>query len=74
MMQPFASDLVANFLGWINRLARIYRHRTLVDGACYLAELRPILATDRGRTATLQWGSRVVRGPNGLALESDGIS
>jgi hypothetical protein len=63
MMQPFASDLDANFLGWINRLARIDRHRTLVDGACYLAELRPILATDRGRKATLQWGSRVVRGP-----------
>jgi hypothetical protein len=63
MMQPFASDLDANFLGWINRLARIDRHRTLVDGACYLAELRPISATDRGRKATLQWGIRVVRGP-----------
>jgi hypothetical protein len=33
MMQPFAGDLDANFLGWINRLARIDRHRTLVDGA-----------------------------------------
>ena len=63
MMQPFASDVDANFLGWINRLARIDRHRTLVDGACYLAELRPVLAADPGRTATLQWGSRVVRGP-----------
>jgi hypothetical protein len=63
MMQPFASDVDANFLGWINRLARIDRHRTLVDGACYLAELHPVLATDRGRTAALQWGSRVVRGP-----------
>lgn len=61
IMQPFASDLDANFLGWINRLARIDRHRTLVDGACYLAEPRPVLATDRGRRATLQWGSRVVR-------------
>ena len=46
-MQPFASDLDANFLGWINRLARIDRHRTLVDGACYLAELEPRLE-DRG--------------------------
>ena len=63
MMQPFASDPDANFLGWINRLARIDRHRTLVDGACYLAELRPVLGTDKGRTATLEWGSRVVRGP-----------
>jgi hypothetical protein len=62
-MQPFASDLDANFLGWINRLARIDRHRTLVDGACYLAELRPALGIDLGRQATLQWGSRVVRGP-----------
>lgn len=63
MMQPFASDLDANFLGWINRLARIDRHRTLVDGACYLAELRPVLVTDRSRKTALQWGSRVVRGP-----------
>jgi hypothetical protein len=62
-MQPFASDADANFLGWINRLARIDRHRTLVDGACYLAELRPALMTDRDRRATLQWGTRVVRGP-----------
>jgi hypothetical protein len=62
-MQPFTSDPDANFLGWINRLARIDRHRTLVDGACYLAELRPALLTDGGRNATLQWGSRVVRGP-----------
>lgn len=62
-MQPFASDLDANFLGWINRLARIDRHRTLVDGACHLAELRPVLAIERGRKATLQRGTRVVRGP-----------
>ena len=62
-IQPFASNLDANFLGWINRLARIDRHRTLVDGACCLAELRPALGIDRGRKATLQWGTRVVRGP-----------
>lgn len=62
-MQPFSSDPDANYLGWINRLARIDRHRTLVDGACYLAELRPALQIERGREATLQWGSRVVRGP-----------
>jgi hypothetical protein len=62
-MQPFASDPDANFLGWINRLARIDRHRTLVDGACYLVELRPALMVDRGRKATLQWGTRVVQGP-----------
>jgi hypothetical protein len=62
-MQPFASDPDANYLGWINRLARIDRHRTLVDGACYLVELRPALRIDRGRKATLQWGTRVVRGP-----------
>jgi hypothetical protein len=62
-MQPFASDPDANFLGWINRLARIDRHRILVDGACYLAELNPALRFDRSRKATLQWGTRVVRGP-----------
>lgn len=48
-MQPFASDPDANYLGWINRLARIDRHRTLVDGACYLAELNPALEIERGR-------------------------
>ncbi|WP_446214197.1 hypothetical protein [Micromonospora sp. IBSANI012] len=62
-MQPFVSDPDANFLGWINRLARIDRHRTLVDGACYLAEVRPVMGIDHGRKASLQWGSRVVRGP-----------
>jgi hypothetical protein len=63
MMQPFASNLDANYLGWINRLARIDRHRTLVDGACRLVELRPVLGTDPGRMGDLQWGTKVVRGP-----------
>jgi hypothetical protein len=62
-MQPFAGDLDANFLGWINRLARIDRHRSLVSGACFLAELRPALGIDPDRSASLQWGSRIVRGP-----------
>lgn len=62
-MQPFESDPDANFLGWINRLARVDRHRTLVDGACYLAEFRPALLIDGQRKASLQWGDRVVRGP-----------
>ena len=47
----------------INRLARIDRHRTLADSACYLVELRPALMVDHGRQATLQWGARLVRGP-----------
>jgi hypothetical protein len=58
-MQPFGSDLDANYLGWINRLARIDRHRTLVDGTCCLAELSPALMIERSRKETLQWGSRV---------------
>lgn len=47
----------------INRLGRIDRHRTLADSACYPVELRPSLMVDHGREATLQWGTRLVRGP-----------
>ena len=59
-MQPFNSDPDANFLGWINRLARIDRHRRLVDGTSYLAELNPVLAVPEGTQVTLQWGERVL--------------
>lgn len=40
-MQPFNSDPDANYLGWINRLARIDRHRRLSIVTSYLAELNP---------------------------------
>ncbi|MET3923098.1 hypothetical protein [Arthrobacter sp. UYEF20] len=69
-MQPFNSDPDANFLGWINRLARIDRHRNLVDGTSRLVELEPVFAIKGGRgkynfTPHLQWGDRVLR--NGRA-------
>jgi hypothetical protein len=59
-MQPFRSDLDANYLGWINRLARVDRHRRLVDGTAYLAELEPVLAVPSGVDVTLEWGERVL--------------
>jgi hypothetical protein len=59
-MQPFASDNDANYLGWINRLARIDRHRRLSVMTSYLAELQPVLALPEGCSAQLQWGSRIL--------------
>lgn len=59
-MQPFNSDMDANFLGWINRLARIDRHRRLMDGTAYLAELNPVFRVPEGSAVTLEWGERVL--------------
>lgn len=68
-MQPFNSDTDANYLGWINRLARVDRHRSLVNGTSLLVELNPVLAitgnNKHGYTPQLQWGDRVLR--NGRA-------
>lgn len=61
-MQPFNSDPDSNYLGWINRLARIDRHRRLSIVTSYLAELNPVLAVPDGCDVTLQWGSRVLDG------------
>ena len=60
IMQPFASDADANFLGWINRLARIDRHRRLVDGTAYLAELEPVVQVPSGSSVRFEWGERVL--------------
>lgn len=60
-MQPFASDTDANYLGWINRLARIDRHRRLVDGTAYLAEMEPVVQVPSGCDVALEWGNRVLR-------------
>jgi len=60
-MQPFNSDLDANYLGWINRLARIDRHRHLSRVTAYLAVVEPVLAVPEGCTTTLQWGERMLR-------------
>jgi len=59
-MQPFASNSDANYLGWINRLARIDRHRRLSTMTSYLADLKPVIALPDGCTAQLQWGNRVL--------------
>jgi hypothetical protein len=61
IMQPFSSSLDANYLGWINRLAQIDRHRHLNHMTAYLAEVEPVFAVPDGCTVTLQWGERVVR-------------
>jgi hypothetical protein len=62
IMQPFSSDPDANYLGWINRIARSDRHRHLSRMTGYLAELQPALAAPSGCDVTLQWGERVISG------------
>lgn len=59
-MQPFNSDLNANYLGWINRLARIDRHRRLIDGTACLAVMDPVFQVPHGSTVSLEWGERVL--------------
>jgi hypothetical protein len=59
-MQPFHSDIDANYLGWICRLARIDRHRTLVTGAARIAQLEPVLQVPDKTEVILEWGERTV--------------
>ncbi|SHG13281.1 hypothetical protein SAMN05443575_1461 [Jatrophihabitans endophyticus] len=59
-MQPFASDSDANYLGWINRLSRIDRHRRLSVMTSYLADLRPVLQYPEGCNVEMRWGNRVL--------------
>ena len=59
-MQPFNSDLDANYLGTINRLARIDRHRRLTIGTAYLAEIEPVIQVPAGAQTSLEWGQRVL--------------
>lgn len=60
LMQPFNSNLDANYLGWINRLARIDRHRHLNHVTAYLAVIEPVISVPNGCTVTLHWGERVL--------------
>lgn len=60
IMQPCHSDSDANFLGWINRLARIDRHRRLMDGTAYLAVIEPVFGIPDRSSMTLEWGERVL--------------
>jgi len=61
-MQPFNSDMDANYLGAINRLARVDRHRRLLTSTTYLAEMEPVLqvSAPADRQVTLQWGQRLL--------------
>jgi hypothetical protein len=61
-MQPFNSDADANYLGAINNLARIDRHRRLMIGTAYLAEFEPVVGVPVGTSVTLEWGQRVLAG------------
>jgi hypothetical protein len=59
-MQPFNSNADANYLGTINRLARIDRHRRLTVGTAYLAEMEPVVQVPADTQVSLQWGERVL--------------
>lgn len=59
MMQPFnTEDPDANFLGWINRLARIDRHRRMTIATARVAELEPVVECLKSDPPTLEWGER----------------
>lgn len=58
-MQPFRSDADANFLGWINRLARIDRHRRMTIFTARIAEANPVLKVPSGVEPQLEWGPRI---------------
>lgn len=61
-MQPFNSDADANYLGWINRLARIDRHRRLNGWAARVAVAEPVLAVPSRVKPLLEWGRRMFVG------------
>jgi hypothetical protein len=59
-MQPFNNDSDANYLGWLNRLARIDRHRTLVNGIARLATIEPVLQVPDGSKVAMEWGEQLI--------------
>lgn len=61
-MQPCNSDVDANYLGWLNRLARDDRHRRPNSMTSYIADLRPIVGLPPGTQATVQFGDRIIDG------------
>lgn len=60
-MQPFSSDPDGNYLGWLNRLARIDRHRTLSVSTARIAEAEPAVGVPRDASPTFSWGERTLR-------------
>jgi hypothetical protein len=59
-MQPFKSNPDANYLGMVNRLARIDRHRRLTISTAYLADMEPVIEVPVESRTSLQWGQRVL--------------
>ncbi len=59
-MQPFGSDLDANFLGWLNRLARVDRHRTMAVSTARVAQAEPVLAAPFDSNPQFSWGERTL--------------
>lgn len=59
--QPYRHpDPDTSALGWLNRLARIDRHRRLTVMTAYMAEMRPIVMVPQGCAVDLQFGDRVM--------------
>ena len=58
-MQPFRSDTDANYLCWINRLARIDRHRRFTSWTVRIAEAKPVLAIPSTTEPILEFGPRI---------------
>lgn len=67
-MQPFNSDVEANYLGWISRLARDDRHRRPQAMTSNIAEISPVVAVPPGVSATLQFGDRLIDGGSADAV------
>lgn len=61
-MQPFNSNSDANFLRWINELARIDRHRHLTMSTARVAQVEPVIKIPSGVAPTWEWGQRVFSG------------
>jgi hypothetical protein len=61
-MQPYNSDVDANYLGWVNRLSRDDRHRRPNAMTSYIADLRPVVGLPPGTQATIQFGERIIDG------------
>lgn len=61
VMQPFNSNTDANYLGVINRLSRIDRHRRLTQGSAVLGVLNPIVEAPDHCEIHIELGDRVLR-------------
>ncbi len=61
IMQPYRhEDPDTSALGWVNRLARIDRHRHLTVMAAYMSEMRPIVGVPEGCAVDMTFGERVI--------------